>query len=179
MNSSLKSLSTARSDASSDRGIVLGGGGKLQYYIWTYDRSSGCTTGSALGDVLFSAKEGTVWGKATQDHRILSVQCEYLEQATLSHTLGDGRENILVERYAILLCDSRGAAVLGVFEHGVLGTSVAAPGPARHSAFHVLQQIQPSQCPVLSSSWDGVGVVGAAINRQVRSYFALFFPLPY
>jgi WD40 repeat protein len=152
MNSSLKSLSSARSGASAHRGIVLGGGGKLQYYIWTYDRSVGCTAGAVLGAVLFTAKEGTVWSKATQDHRILSVQCAYLEQATLSLAHADLREDIVVERYAILLCDSRGAAVLGVFEHGVSDTRAPVPGRVRHNAFHVLQQIQPSQCPVLSSS---------------------------
>ena len=149
MNSSLKSLCFARSEVSSDRGIVLGGGGKLQYYIWIWDQTLRQPKGHSLGDVLFTAVEGSIWAKATQDHRILSVQCMFLDSKVHTSMTGAESEEFLVERYLLLLCDSRGHATIGIFEHS--------PGRGLLSAvhkprFHIVQQLQPSQCPVLSCS---------------------------
>jgi hypothetical protein len=61
-NSSLKTLSCVCSAVNSSRGIVVGGGGKLQYYVWSYDLS--CRDGARrpqLGCLLSSACEGTIW----------------------------------------------------------------------------------------------------------------------
>lgn len=61
-NSSLKTLSCVCSAVNSSRGVVVGGGGKLQYYVWSYDLS--CGDGARrppLGCLLSSACEGTIW----------------------------------------------------------------------------------------------------------------------
>jgi WD40 repeat protein len=143
MNSSLKSLCSVTSAASSSRGIVVGGGGKLQYYIWMFDRSLGCTSRSTLGDVLHTGAKGSIWAKATQDHRILSVHAVYVGSSTVT-TAGSAAVGY-VEKYAILLCDSRGIAVVGMFEHSLLGA-----GGAQVASFSMLHQILASQCPLLS-----------------------------
>jgi WD40 repeat protein len=143
MNSSLKSLCSVTSAASGTRGIVVGGGGKLQYYIWMFDRSLGCTRRSALGDVLLSGAKGSTWAKATQDHRILSVHAVYVGSST--GTTAGSAAVAYVEKYAVLMCDSRGIAAVGIFEHSLLGA-----GGAQVASFSVLHQIQASQCPLLS-----------------------------
>lgn len=61
-NSSLKTLSCVCSAVNSSRGVVVGGGGKLQYYVWSYDLS--CGDGARrppLGCLLSTACEGTIW----------------------------------------------------------------------------------------------------------------------
>lgn len=178
LNSSMKALASARSGVSAIRGIVVGGGGKLLYYIWLFDDSrSACASAhvtdsqDSLGTVLYTGVEGSIWAKATQDHRILSVQCAYLESAT-SLSVKHHPVGISVERYMVLLCDSRGSATLGLFEH-------APQASVRHVQFSVLQQLQPSQCPVLSSALliapdktvftvfgDTVGVISVWGSRQ-------------
>lgn len=155
LNSSMKALASARSGASADRGIVVGGGGKLLYYIWLYDRTSAANMTAPLGSVLYSGLEGSIWTKATQDHRILSVQCTYLDCGA-SGPVKNHPEGVYVERYLVLLCDSRGSATIGMFEHAPLSaapaTGVSAAAATLHAQFTVIQQLQPSQCPLLSSA---------------------------
>jgi len=71
-NSSLKALACACSAMNSLRGVVVGGGGKLQYYVWNYDLS--CTTRRSLGCILSTACEGTIWyaSRYSSDH-VLTV----------------------------------------------------------------------------------------------------------
>jgi hypothetical protein len=143
MNSSLKALSVSASGVCADRGVAVGGGGKLQYYIWLYD----FTQRTRSKQVLFTGSEGTVWARATQDHRILSVQCSYLSaDSAVDPKYGD---RYSVERYLVLLCDSRGTATIGLFTHSLLGCGVQSGKLSVR--FDVLQQWDASQCPLLSS----------------------------
>lgn len=160
LNSSMKALSSARSSASADRGIVVGGGGKLLYNIWLFDGCGSASASSSLGRVLYTGVEGSIWAKATQDHRILSVQCAYLDHRVKPSvsTKDHHPTGIFVERYLILLCDSRGSATLALFDHAPLsapGVGLSVSGAAAalpYTQFTVLQQLQPSQCPLLSSA---------------------------
>ena len=77
------------------------------------------------------------------------MQCMFLDSNIHTSMTGAQAEELLVERYLLLLCDSRGHATIGIFEHS--------PGRGLLSAvhkprFHIVQQLQPSQCPVLSCS---------------------------
>jgi hypothetical protein len=87
-NSSLKALSTASFNSaaisSPTKGIVVGGGGKLLYYVWLYDfnryydnRDTSSLVSSSFAP-LQKIYVGNVSPKASQDHRIMSVNVTFL-----------------------------------------------------------------------------------------------------
>ncbi len=125
-NSSLKALASASFDCEGkDRGIVVGGGGKLLYYIWLYDFEQYEVTSFTPLHKLYV---GNVTPNASQDHRILNVNVlfwkYYIKIETLPHpTLlkeDGGKDEVLacdVYQSLILLSDSRGYITLVDFQY--------------------------------------------------------------
>jgi hypothetical protein len=99
-NVPVRAMCSSSSSASRSRGIVVAGGGRLMFRVFSYDAESS----SPLQQVFWTRYSGTTWANATQDHRILAVQCT--------------ARSTEKESYLILLCDSRGVAKSAVFESG-------------------------------------------------------------
>jgi WD40 repeat protein len=135
-NASLKALSCCSAGEDKSRGVVAGGGGKLVFSVWTYDYQSAANDGQPLQQVLSRGCEGKLWPRATQDHRVLSVQCTFL-----SETQDDG--GTASYRYLVVFSDSRGVATVALFTH--------CPDASPRCAFEILQELQVSSCPVISS----------------------------
>lgn len=133
-NSSLKSLhATANILAGIEgakQGIVLGGGGKLLYYVWSYDFSDG-----VAAIPLRRVAVGYVWPRATQDHRILSVRCNHVG------VVGDAHQ------YALFLCDSRGIMTILSLLH-----NFSCIDSGNHTIVSSLHEIEVSSCPLLCCS---------------------------
>jgi hypothetical protein len=70
---SLESALYPRHDAGS--GIVVAAGGRLSYSLWKYANAA---ASPPLSCVLSFECSGTIWPKATQDHRILTANCRAL-----------------------------------------------------------------------------------------------------
>lgn len=138
-SSSMKCLSTSYIANDSSRGIVFGGGGKLQYYLWTFDLSASHDKLTPLSKVVV----GTTWEKATQDHRILAVQGRYL---------GRSAGHCLMETFMLIMADSRGYVSIALFSY---------PGQSYHSGsglaavagtFDMQLTFELSTCPLLCCS---------------------------
>lgn len=147
-NASLKSLHSCGNSNSSNngsnkacsRGIVLGGGGKLLYYLWSYDftcNDEGCEKMRTRRVPLRKICEGSVWPNATQDHRILAVRCLYL---------GVTSQPEAVHHYGLFLTDSRGILTILKFQHSFECCEL------RPSAVSRLFEVEVSDCPLLSCS---------------------------
>jgi WD40 repeat protein len=133
-NSTLKSLSTSSCGTENQKGIVLGGGGKLLYYIWSYDFKE-VTKDIPLRKLVV----GTVWPQATQDHRILSVESCYLNQ-----TVSDNYN--VQDNFLLFLSDSRG--ILNVLSLQLDFES----NEQKPYLIQSLYEIAVSENPLLSSS---------------------------
>jgi hypothetical protein len=138
-NASLKALSCCSSGEDLSRGIVVGGGSKLVYSVWIYDYQSIADDGQPLQQVLSIGCEGKLWPRATQDHRVLSVQCTFL-----SHTQDEHGTTSYC--YLIVFCDSRGVSTVARFTHSRSDGSSCCS-----CSFEALQELQVAHCPVISS----------------------------
>eukprot|EP01039_Chlorochromonas_danica_P003286 gene3286-3604_t len=144
-NASLKSLHSCgnnNTNKACSRGIVLGGGGKLLYYLWSYDftyNDEGCDKTQAGRVPLRKVCEGSVWPNATQDHRILAVRCLYLGVTNES-------QSEAVHHYGLFLADSRGILTILKFQHSFECCELIPSTVSR------LFEVEVSDCPLLSCS---------------------------
>jgi hypothetical protein len=177
MNATIRTCSCCNSPPgakSNGRGVVVAAGGKLRFALWQYDTSSLFlrTTHERLalecvlpfGAFLKEVVQGTVWPKASQDHRILaSSSCSFVD----IEDCGDGMSARGGVTYMILLCDSRGvAAVLKYLmrdediaaDYGHIAASAAntsaatAPAPVPRESNMILEEFQASDSPLVSSA---------------------------
>jgi hypothetical protein len=171
-NSTLKSLATVSTTIDNDisyKGIVLGGGGKLLYYLWSYDFTSTNSTKLQSHTPLRKLTIGSVWPKATQDHRILSTQCIYSGQ-----TVDAGYH------FLLFICDSRGVMNILQLQLDFDARAIKAYNVA------ALYELGVSCCPLLScaitklSNPDGQsriqGIV-SAVGDTKGSIYAIFIHL--
>jgi hypothetical protein len=138
-NSSLKAMTTTSFSNNHSRGIVLGGGGKLLYYIWLYDFnhylsnfSSSSSSSSESFVPLQKLYVGNITPDASQDHRIMAVDIlflNYYSQVSLpvkSIENGTANENNSqafetfktdIYQFLLLLSDSRGFITIIDFQY--------------------------------------------------------------
>eukprot|EP01031_Cornospumella_fuschlensis_P024153 gene24153-29213_t len=130
-NSSLRALAHAHTQLDSGQGVVLGGGGKLLYYIWMYDSQT-----EFQGDIqhlpLRKVHMGSVHPQATQDHRINAAQVKHIHAyAPPTHL------------FVLVLADSRGVV-------SVLRCAVDyRPGAVAPCTVQAAYTIDISICPLL------------------------------
>jgi WD40 repeat protein len=110
-NVSVKALTSRASSRHPRTGLLLATGGRLRFAIWKYDFSSISdrypkTSPSDSDSVLCQISTGSLWLKATQDHRALAADIITV------------RENIHedAESFIIMICDSRGVISLGYLQ---------------------------------------------------------------
>lgn len=158
-NASLKSLATANCVHASNshamspnekfdkesKGIVVGAGGKLLFYIWTYDFSNSHQKNALMP--LRKVHAGSIVSNASQDHRILSVNTVYLGCNT--------KEERSFDHFLIVLADSRGVITIADFiynfsiEHNV--NSLDRQYLDQQFEVQIRYQVEVSSCPLLSS----------------------------
>lgn len=178
-NSSLKSLSTVPCHHDLRKGIVVGAGGKLLFYVWTYDysnrvvpSSSACQRRKHLMDLspLRKVYAGTILQNASQDHRILSVKTVFIgqeehqvprrqRQAT-TQVAAAGIESeeveesqiILFDHFVIVLADSRGFITVVDFLYHFSNNNENQLDHTMQSyqyQVRILYQAEVSTCPLL------------------------------
>jgi len=138
-NVSAKVIASA---GTASHGIVVAAGGKLMYSVWKYKQASDADEDIPLDCELSFACSGSIWPRATQDHRVLSLSVLHLEQS-------DGC-------YHIVMTDSRGVVSVCLFSPQTLATT---------NALSVIETFIPfNECPLLASSVvlvQGGHVIGA------------------
>lgn len=162
-NASVKSLSVAFEDYQEDethykgrksgRGIIIGGGGKLGYCVWTFSLGN-----SAMHQLLSIGCEGTTWKHATQDHRILSTSCSFLYSNLVS--------NFVKSTYLITLSDSRGHVFLCRCEcdYADYTSSVS------RTNFQIIEEVIVGSSPIVASDIQVVSCDGGERSRDIDQH---------
>jgi len=136
-NASVKSLSVAYQENEKSTGIIIGGGGKLGYCVWTFNKDKN-ENALQCKQLLSFGCEGTTWKHATQDHRILTTSCLYLYSTTTSHHTKS--------RYLISLSDSRGHVCVCICE-----SEYANQEASSRTTFQILEDLVVSSSPIVAS----------------------------
>ncbi|RYY84297.1 hypothetical protein EON63_09540 [archaeon] len=131
-NSSLRALAHSHTQNDASRGIVLGGGGKLLFYIWMYNFHTHTHAHDQSLLPLRKVHVASVHPQATQDHRINAAQVTY------TYTYMPHRHT-----YVLVLADSRG--VVSILRCDVDYT----PGVMAPCTVHAVHTIDVSVCPLL------------------------------
>ncbi len=150
-NSSIKSLSTAANRGDPRKGIVVGAGGKLLFYIWAYDYSSMSSPRQEFVDLspLRKVYTGTILNNASQDHRILSVRALFINQEYRDDA---NNQLVLFDHFLIVLADSRGFITI---VHFLYNFSKMNENQLDHQVqscqyqLQILYQAEVSSCPLL------------------------------
>lgn len=118
-NVPIRAMKWRASTGSASAGVLVVGGGRLLFTVWVAAIGE---TALPLDHVFSLSYSGSMWSKATQDHRILSLDCL---NTSVPH------------QFTLLLCDSRGVAQTCLFD-------------ALTGALVVLHELVVSQYPILS-----------------------------
>lgn len=164
-NSSLKSMVWLSSSITCEKGILVGGGGRLAYGIWIGNRQP-CSKGSLLRQWM----KGSIAPKGTQDHRIFSTSAVSLH-----------RED--VEHFLVGFTDSR-----GVFTLGLTSSFCSTAELQRNEKWIMLESRSISEYPLLchkvihissdssSNSWKFVVVFGDSFGTVFLCHFRVSLP---
>lgn len=152
-NSTIKTLSYSPLTSDPHRGLLLGAGGKLMYFLFAYDTRK--STEESISLPIFPLRrvgDGNIGLDTNQDHRIMSSSVVYIGE-------DEATESSL---FLIVLGDSRGWVTIGMtsvrwnFQHNQSNdfTSVQRTRymTRPQSPMTILWQKEVSVCPILSLS---------------------------
>ena len=162
---------------SRQRGLLIAGGGKLTYSIWSY--SGPCTSCGVvdahkpnptppLGCYFVSEVNGaTIWNKATQDHRLLTISSALGNTTNVSV---DGGSAVDIDMYYVLMGDSRGVVSVHSYcdyNGEVIEADVEAKNvPWNAPKCHPVEEFSCSEYPILASSVVALSTIGTESSEK-------------